>query len=85
MAIFETFSKRRKRLENAGKKDVYQYDRLPSEFCVQAIHIWRSAIGRGVDAHGYDTPALKNWKYIHDTLAQEKGSVRARRGRLCIC
>lgn len=73
MAIFETFSKHRKRLENAGKQDVYQYDHFPSEFRVQVIHIWRSAIGRGLDDRDYTTPALEIWKYIHDTLTREKG------------
>jgi hypothetical protein len=38
MAIFETFSKRKRRIENAGKQDVYQYTDLPQPFRIQIFH-----------------------------------------------
>lgn len=78
MAIFETFSKRKKRLERAGKQDVYQYEQLPQQFRVQVIHIWKSAIGRYYSPRdsfgGMASPANKFWKFIHDTLTRELGA-----------
>lgn len=77
MAIFETFSKRKKRLEKAGKEDVYQYDHFPEEFRVQVIHIWAGTIGRfhlRIRGYDMDTPASACWGTIHDTLAREKGA-----------
>jgi hypothetical protein len=78
MGIFETFSKRQKRLEKAGRQDIYQYDTLPVPFRVQVIHIWRTAIGRyylpeGAFSHGRPSPANEIWRFIHDTLARELG------------
>lgn len=79
MAIFETFSKRKKRLERAGKQDVYQYEDLPREFRVQVIHIWRDAIGPYYSRSGpFDarpsSPANKFWELIHATLTREVGA-----------
>jgi AbiJ N-terminal domain 4 len=65
MGIYETFSKRMKRLSKQGQEEVYQYDTLPREFRVQVIHIWGDALGFS-SSHG-------NWKFIHDTLARERG------------
>jgi hypothetical protein len=45
MGIYETFSKRMKRLAQAGQQDVYQYDELPETFRIKVAHIWESAIG----------------------------------------
>ena len=73
MAIFETFSKRQKRLQNAGKQDVYQYDELPIRFRIQVIHIWNSAIGTYYDSHGHSTGATKIWNDIHELLCKELG------------
>lgn len=77
MAIFETFSKRQKRLERAGKQDVYQYETLPHEFRVQIIHIWKNAIGRYYTPHspfaGTASPANEFWEVIQNTLARELG------------
>src|ERR1700674_52718 len=77
MATFETFSKRKKRLERAGQQDVYQYDDLPQPFRTQVIHIWRSALGRFYVPRGYSTayPSDANpfWNYIHNTIAREAG------------
>jgi hypothetical protein len=77
MPIYETFSKRKKRLERAGKQDIYQYDKLPPEFRVQIIHIWRGAIGRYYSPSnsfgGPASPANVFWEVIHKTLARELG------------
>lgn len=75
MGIWETFSKRQKRLEQAGLQDVYQYDVLPEAFRVQVILIWRSAIGKFSALGNYSSgsPTNKHWAFIHDTLARELG------------
>jgi hypothetical protein len=70
MAIYETFSKRIRRLAQAGQVDVYQYEELPHAFRVQVVHIWRDAIGF------YRSPINSeqvHWQLIHDTLARELG------------
>ncbi len=74
MAIFELFSKRKKREANAGKPDVYQYDKLPEPFRVQVVHIWRSALGPyGTDRYGNFLPTNSIWKGIHDVMCRELG------------
>jgi hypothetical protein len=71
MAIFDTFSKRLKQKERAGKPDVFQYDKLPQEFCVQVIHIWAHAIP--IDAiNGYGQP-VEFWENIHEQMLRERG------------
>jgi hypothetical protein len=74
MTIFETFTKRQKRLANSGKQDVYQYDDLPKEFRIQVIHIWKGAIGAYFEGdYGRHSPANQFWSLIHDILARESG------------
>jgi AbiJ N-terminal domain 4 len=77
MGVFETYTKREKRAQNAGKQDVYQYDVLPTGFRVQVIHIWNSAIGMYYQPQGYTSgrpsPANRVWDSIHDILAKERG------------
>jgi hypothetical protein len=73
MAIFETFSKRQKRLERAGQQDVYQYDNLPHPFRVQVVHIWNAAIGAYYDSSGYLTPGSELWDVIFSTMCRERG------------
>ncbi len=77
MAFIETYSKRQRRLEGAGKQDVYQYDELPPAFRVQVIHIWNDAIGVYYDTHGYSSgrtsPANRFWSLIHSAMARELG------------
>lgn len=71
VGIYETYSKRLKKRERAGQPDVYQYDDLPNALRVQVIQIWRSALGRYMEAH----PSYReiDWSEIHDTLAREMG------------
>jgi AbiJ N-terminal domain 4 len=77
MTIIETFSKRQKRLKDAGKQDVYQYVDLSAEFRVQVAHIWKDAIGAYYDNHGYSSsrisPANRFWVLIHKTITREQG------------
>jgi len=77
MGILETFSKRKKRLEQAGTQDVYQYDSIPVPFRIQVIHIWRSALGAYFESTGYssgpESPANNLWRGIHDAIARENG------------
>ncbi|MBZ5527076.1 MAG: hypothetical protein LAN71_04115 [Acidobacteriia bacterium] len=78
MAIFDLFSKRKKRQESQGKPDVYQYDAIPQPFKIQVAHIWRAALGRwfrptGYYTHGEASPASELWELIQKTMAEEKG------------
>jgi hypothetical protein len=77
VGVYETFSKRKKRLESAGKQEVYQYDQLPQTFRVQVIHIWNSAIGAYYRPSGYSyaesSPANKLWEFIFSTTRRERG------------
>jgi uncharacterized protein DUF7014/AbiJ-like protein len=71
MGVFETFTKRGTRLQNAGKQDLYQYDVSPREFRVQVIHIWNGAIGN------YDRSYHNSaWTTLHSTLIRELGVFR---------
>jgi Domain of unknown function (DUF7014)/AbiJ N-terminal domain 4 len=78
MSIFDTFSKRQKRLQKAGQQDIYQYDTIPAPFRMQVLHIWKTAIGNyfvpgefAFDASS--SPANEFWAFLHDTLARELG------------
>jgi len=77
MAIFETFSKRRKRVETAGQQDVYQYDKLPQPFRVQVVHIWNSAIGNYHQLSDFssakESPANELWELMFSMLCRERG------------
>lgn len=44
MAIFDIYSKRRKKAAAKGV-DVYQYDEIPGKLRVQVVHIWRDIVG----------------------------------------
>jgi hypothetical protein len=80
MASYETYSKRLKRLQSAGKQDVYEYEKLPHPFRVQVIHIWNSPIGLYFVPSGYAfnaaaflSPANQFWSSIHKTMIRELG------------
>jgi hypothetical protein len=71
MAILETYSKRQKRLQNAGKQDVYQYDEFPEAFRTQVVHILSAALGAyfSVTSSG-PNPA---WTGFYRNLLKELG------------
>jgi len=79
MGIYETFSKRQKRLEKTGLQDVYQYDVLPDRFRGQVAHIWTTAIGQYRVPTRFDfrallaSPSNKYWNLIHDAIARDLG------------
>src|ERR1700687_1390304 len=77
MGIFDTFSKRQKRLQKAGQQDIYQYDTLPAPFRMQVLHIWKTAFGKyyvpGEFSDTSSSPSNKFWVFLHDTLARELG------------
>jgi len=45
MGIYDTFSKRKRKQEQAGKTDVFIYDEVPNKFRVQVVQILENAIG----------------------------------------
>lgn len=82
MGVFETFSKRQRKLEQAGRPGVYQYDVLSTVFRRQVIYIWASAIGPYVvfEDNGplnmlrNPLPASNSiWLRIFNTLTRELG------------
>jgi hypothetical protein len=73
MGIRETFSKRQKRLAQAGQQDVYQYTELPNTFRVQVVEILNDAIGPPYSSGGYETPSMNIWKGVHKSLRREHG------------
>lgn len=73
MAIYETFSKRMKRLAQAGQQDVYQYDELPQAFRVQVALIWNDVLGPAIDERHFRTKSKITWESIRDQVAKEKG------------
>lgn len=79
MPVFETFSKRKKKLAMAGAVDVYTYDELPMTLRVQIIHIWREALGPYLVRSEYDfdrSPSNNSaWEMIHDILCRELGRL----------
>jgi Domain of unknown function (DUF7014)/AbiJ N-terminal domain 4 len=69
MAIYETFSKRLKRLGQSGQPDVYQYADLPKAFRIQVVHIWRDVMPP--DDEGIICE--RDWENIHNVMARELG------------
>jgi hypothetical protein len=78
MGLWETFSKRQKRIEKSGQQDVYQYDTIPDPFRMQVLHIWRTTMGQYYEPGAYSfgrrpSPSNRFWVLLHDTLARELG------------
>jgi hypothetical protein len=76
--IYETFSKRRKRLEKAGQTDVYQYEELPAPFRMQVVYIWESAIGHysvggAFSSYRDESSSTQFWDFIYKTITREAG------------
>ena len=72
MGVYETWSRRQKRLSNQGQIEVYQYTKLPEAFRGQIRYIWRDAIGPVQYGHTFST---KTWINVHDTIARAKGGL----------
>lgn len=74
MAVYELYSKRKKKLERNGTVEPYIYNDIPITFRRQVMHIWLENIGRwGIDRLRHHLPQNRLWKLLHDTLAREYG------------
>jgi hypothetical protein len=79
--MWEPFSKRQKRLAQAGKQEIYQYDHLPEAFRTQVFHIWMKAIGTYsvpqpagyVSQIASFSTSNQFWQLIQNTVAEECG------------
>jgi hypothetical protein len=81
MAIYETFSKRQKKLSKQGEIDPYRYDIFPEPLRVQVINLLNSILGN-YDREDYpDGDAAPRWDHIHRTLAHEYGVFELAEGR----
>jgi hypothetical protein len=64
MPTFEVFSERQWRKSREGKPVVYEYDRLPTEFCFKVTYILSDALG----------PISQDvWDGVRGALVREKG------------
>lgn len=79
MAVFDLFSARKRAVANAGKAEVYQYDKITPALRVQLQQILRDAIGGWYVPTGYHRSPPNNnlgWEMIHRILLKEKGRHR---------
>jgi len=77
MAIFDLYSKRKKRQESQGQVDVYQYDLIPERLRIQIAKIMEDAMGRwrppSDNLYRRTSPSSEFWVFVHDTIAKELG------------
>lgn len=77
MPIYDLFSKRKAKAENAQATDVYQYTTIPTKLRVQIQQILLDAIGPQyeVDSYGFDNPKHnpEAWDHLHKILCRELG------------
>ena len=71
MVVFDTYSKRQKRLRGEIP-DVYQYDNLPQPFRIQVVYFLRDLLGR----FGYPNSTDQWYQEVHKILATEYGKLR---------
>ncbi|KEQ51413.1 STM4504/CBY_0614 family protein [Sphingobium chlorophenolicum] len=78
--IYELLSRRKKKFDRSGVRDVYQYDTVPGKLRVQVQQILIDAIGPQyrVDAYAISGPAHnpEAWEVIHKILCRELGRHR---------
>jgi AbiJ N-terminal domain 4 len=74
LAIFDLFSKRKKR-ELGQMPDIFSYDKIPEALKVQIIHIWNDTIGLPVKCVPYSgvSEQIKNYHEILKILRREAG------------
>lgn len=75
MGIYETYTKRLRKREQAGQPDVYQYEELPEPLRVQIIHIWNDGIGTSSENSRSYPGRMKIWEALHDILSREMGRL----------
>jgi hypothetical protein len=81
MAIYETYSKRQKKLSKQGETDPYRYDIFPRPLRVQLINLLTGILGDYDDSDGDRHPvSARRWEIIHDTLAHEYGEFELAQG-----
>jgi hypothetical protein len=80
MPIYETFSKRQKKLAKQGESDPYRYDIFPKALRVQVARLLTDCLGRHSDEDYEDDRATTRWKHIHTTLAHEYGRFELAKG-----
>ena len=77
MPVYETFAKRKRQAENAGKPVIYSYDTLPKPFRVQVVQILTDVIGDPETIPAAEARIVdQRWAGIHDTMAREMGVFR---------
>jgi len=69
MAIFETFSKRQKKIIG-GYSDVFTYDSIPDQLRIQICHIWNQSLGIGRRDYMGENPVYRK---LEEDLAAEFG------------
>lgn len=72
MPIYDIYSKRRKRWEQAGQPDVYEYDDLPMELRAQVMHIWDDTIAK-YTMMSHEMYEYQAYESIEKALARELG------------
>jgi hypothetical protein len=73
MAIYETFSKRQKKLASQGKSDPYRYDIFPQPLRVQIKNLLVQSLGESYQRGHLDSNVVRRWVGIHETLSHEYG------------
>lgn len=82
MAIYETFSKRQKKLSRQGEPDPYRYDIFPPPLRVQVTNLLVGVLENFYDRFGHQNSAsASRWGSIHDTLAHEYGVFELAKGK----
>lgn len=73
MPVYDLYSRRRRQSERE-EPDVYQYDTIPDELCIQIELIWKGAIGPSNSESRYSSQTNDlGWEWIRDTLCREIG------------
>ena len=73
MAVVQTFAKRKRTAENAGKPAIYTYDTLPQGLRVQVVKILRDAIGEPTFTipEWAEQARMRCWQDAHETMTKE--------------
>jgi hypothetical protein len=75
MAVFDLYSKRKRRQASQGQPDVYQYVDIPTHLRIQIIKIWQDTLGAWRPGREFvrGSPSTPVWQFVHDTIAKENG------------
>lgn len=84
MAVYDTYSKKKKRAEKGDEPDVYQYEALPTHLRRQLVMIFDQAIGHYWSRQSYSVPppnANSWWDAIDDAMLKEVESYHGTSGK----